>query len=270
MGGGGTPSHTTSTTEPPKFIQPFMQYGAQQAADLYQTGGPKYYPGNTVVPFSPQTEQALGLIQQRAVNGSPVTNAAQGYATDVLSGKYLPGGSNSNPYLDSTFNRAADNVQQRLDTNFAGSGRNIGAARPGAALELNDLANQVYGSAYQNERQAQQAMVPFATGLANQDYTDLNALQGVGGQVEDLTGRLMQDQAARYDFAQNAPQRNLDSYIGRITGSYPGQSTTTPTYKNQTAGALGGAMTGATAGSYFGPWGTAIGAIAGGLLGYAG
>lgn len=266
--GGGSPSHTTTTNEPPAFIQPFMQFGAQQSRGLYETGGPKYYPGETVVPFSSQTQQALDRTQQRATNGSPVTNAAQGYSTDVLSGKYLPGGENQNPYLDATFNRGADQVQNRVQSAFAGSGRNVNAGRAPAAMELNDLANQVYGGAYQNERQAQQAMVPFATGLANNDYTDLQALQGVGGQYEDLNARQMQDSAARYDFAQNAPQRNLDSYLGRITGAYPGGSQTTPTYQNHTAGALGGAMAGAQVGSSFGPYGTAIGAIAGGLLGY--
>jgi uncharacterized membrane protein YebE (DUF533 family) len=89
--------------------------------------------------------------------------------------------------------------------------------------------------------------------------------------VEDLAGNLMQDQAARWDFSQNAPQMNLDNYIQRITGSYPGQNATqtTPTYRNRGAGALGGAMAGAAAGSQIYPgWGTLVGAAAGGLLGY--
>lgn len=353
MGSSSQPSTTTQVTEPPAFIKPYMQYGAQQAKDLYQTGGPQYYPGNTVVPFSSQTEQALGLTEQRALNGSPVVNAAQDYATRTLAGDPTsqfggasnpwatqanpygsasnpyanaanPYGSDTNPYLDATFNRAADSVQQRLQSGFAGSGRNIEAARPAAADELNDLATRIYGGAYDAERnrqlqyqqqltgigatgyenaqnrglQYQQQLTGIgaqgyeserdrmasdleaqrsrqfgvaglAPGLANQDYVDLQALQGVGGQVEDLAGRLMEDQAARWDFSQNAPQINLDNYIARISGAFPGQSTTatTPTYRNRTAGALGGAASGAATGSAFGPWGTAIGAVAGGLLG---
>ena len=35
---------------------------------------------------------------------------------------------------------------------------------------MNDLANQIYGGAYSQERQNQQAIVPFANQLANQDY----------------------------------------------------------------------------------------------------
>lgn len=318
MGSSSSPSRTTTVTEPPAFIQPFMQYGAQQSRALYETGGPQYYQGNTVVPFSQQTEQALGLTEQRALNGSGVNNAAQDYAERTLntsptsqfgaaSNPYAssanPYGSVNNPYLDATFNKAADSVQQRLGSQFAGAGRNTEASRAVNADELTNLSNSIYGGAYENERNRglsydqqqlgigaqgyeserdrmaqdldrqrsmQFGVAGLAPQLANQDYIDLQALGGVGGQVEDLAGRLMEDQAARWDFSQNAPQMNLDNYIARITGAYPGQNATqtTPTYRNRTAGAAGGALAGAQMGSQIYPgWGTAIGAIAGGLLG---
>lgn len=299
MGSSSSPSRTTTVNEPPAFIQPYMQYGAQQAHSQYGAGGPEYYPGNTVVPFSSQTEQALGLTEQRALQGSPVNQAAQDYATRTLNTTPTsqfgagenPYGSVNNPYLDATFNKAADSVQNRLESQFAGSGRNIAASMPANADTLNSLASQIYGGAYESERDRGQqsyesertrmaqdieqqrsrqfGVSGLAPQLANQDYVDMQALQGVGGQVEDLSGRLMEDQAARWDYSQNAPQVNLDNYLARITGAYPGQTATqtTPTHRNRTAGALGGAATGASAGSYFGPWGTAIGAVAGGLLG---
>jgi hypothetical protein len=281
MGSSSSPSRTTTVNEPPAFIQPYMQYGAQQGRALYETGGPQYYGGNTVVPFSEQTENALGRTEQRALQGSPVNQAAQNYATNTLNNTPTSQfGGASNPYLDATFNKAADSVQQRLGTQFAGSGRNIDASRAVNADELSGLATRIYGGAYESERDrmaqdlSQQRAHQFgvaglAPNLANQDYVDLQALGGVGGQVEDLTGRLMEDQAARWDFSQNAPQSNLDNYIARITGGYPGgtSTNTTPTYRNRTAGAAGGAMAGAQMGSAFGPWGTAIGAIGGGLLG---
>jgi hypothetical protein len=318
MGSSSSPTRTTQVTEPPAFIQPYMQYGAEQSRGLYETGGPDYYPGNTVVPFAPQTEAALGMTEHRALQGSPVVGAAQNYAANTLNtapssqfgsaaNPYASGanpyGSGNNPHLDATFNRAADSVQNRLQSGFAGSGRNIEAARPAAALEMNDLAAQIYGGDYSNERNRQLAygqqqlgigasgyeserermasdldrqrsmqfgVAGLAPQLANQDYVDINALQSVGGQVEDLSGRLMEDQAARWDYSQNAPQINLDNYLARVTGAYPGQNATatTPTYRNRTAGAAGGAMAGAQLGSQIYPgWGTAIGAVAGGLLG---
>lgn len=283
MGSSSQPSHTTQTTEPPAYLRPYLEYGAGQNRALYETGGPQYYPGNTVVPFSNQTEAALGGTEQRALNGSPVNHAAQNYATGILSNPVTSQfGGASNPYLDATFNRAADQVQNRIQSGFAGAGRNIEAGRPLAAQEMNDLAAGIYGGAYENERNRmaqdieqqrarQFGVAGLAPGLANQDYVDLNALQGVGGQVEDLAGRYMEDQAARWDFGQNAPQVNLDNYLQRLGMVAGGAGNTTnastPTYRNRTSGALGGAMTGAQMGSYFGPWGTGIGAIAGGLLG---
>jgi hypothetical protein len=259
-----------------------MQHGAQQSRAMYETGGPQYYGGNTVVPFSQQTENALGMTEQRAMNGSPVNAAAQDYATRTLNTTPTSQfGGASNPHLDATFNKAADSVQNRLESQFAGSGRNIMASRPANSDSLNDLATQLYGGAYESERNRmaqdieqqrsrQFGVAGMAPQLANQDYVDIQALQGVGGQVEDLTGRLMEDQAARWDFSQNAPQMNLDNYISRITGAYPGANATqtTPTHRNRTAGAAGGAMAGAQLGSQIYPgWGTAIGAVAGGLLG---
>lgn len=283
MGSSSSPSSTTQTTEPPAFLRPYLQHGVGQAQSLYNTGGPQYYGGNTVVPFSQQTEQALGMTEQRALNGSPVNHAAQSYATGVLgSAPTSQFGGASNPYLDQTFNRAADQVQNRLQSGFAGSGRNIEAARPGASQEMNDLATGIYGGAYEAERNRmasdlerqrslQFGVAGLAPTLANQDYGDIAQLANVGGQVEDLTGRMMEDQAARWDFSQNAPQANLDNYLARISGSFPGGTTTatTPTYRNRAAGALGGAATGAgVAGALAmsNPWTAAL-AVGGGLLG---
>lgn len=215
------------------------------------------YPGATVVPFSPQTQAALDLTQQRALSGSPVNQAAQDYATQTLSSApssqfgnaVNPHAANTfaddgNPSLDYYFNRAADSTQNRLATTFAGAGRNIGASRAPMAEELGDLASNIYGGAYENERnrQLQAAMqsqqigasgyeaernrmaqdlqaqagrqfgvAGLAPSLAGQDYADLEALYGVGGRYEDLNARQMEDAAARWDFEQNADQISLDS-----------------------------------------------------------
>lgn len=283
MGGSSTPSRTTQTTEPPAFIQPFMQHGAEQALSLYNTGGPQYFRGNTVVPFSSQTEAGLAGTEARALSGNPATRAATNYATGLLnSAPSSQFGGESNPYLDAVFNRGADAITQRLQGDFAASGRNIDAAAPVAADELGSLYAGVYAPSYERERDRmaqdisqqrslQGAVAGLTPQLAAQDYTDLNALLGVGGQVEDLTGRLIEDQAGRWDFAQNAPQINLDNYISRISGAFPGSSTTatTPVHRNRAAGALGGAATGAGIASYLGlsnPWTAAL-LFGGGLLG---
>lgn len=263
MGGQSQSGNQVTKTEPPSYQLPYLQEGLGYARGLFAEGGPEQYAGNTVVPFAPQTEKALAGIEQRATQGSPLTQAGQTYAQDTLSGKYLDQG---NPYLDATFNKAAQATQASLEGQYAGTGRNVAASLPQRTDMLTGLATQIYGGAYDAERNRQQGVLPYVSPLAEADYRDLAALQGVGGQVEDLSGRYMEDAARRFDFEQNRPANTLDSYLQRISGNI-GQTTSTPIYRNRGAGALGGAVTGAQMGSYFGPWGTAIGAVGGGLFG---
>lgn len=264
MGQSSQSGNQVTKTEPPSYQLPYLQEGLGAARGLFAEGGPEQYSGNTVVPFAPQTEQALSGIEKRATNGSPLTQAGQGYATDTLNGKYLDPA--TNPYLDQTFQHAAQQTQAAGEAQYAGTGRNVQAGAPQRMDLLSGLATQIYGGAYNDERNRQQGVLPYVSPLAESDYRDLSALQGVGSTVEDMSGRVIQDQVGRYDAEQNRPGQALDSYLQRIGGNM-GQTTSTPVYQNKTAGALGGALGGAQLGSTFGPWGTAIGAIGGGLLG---
>jgi hypothetical protein len=264
-----------------------------------------------VVGFSPETEQALGMTQTRATSGSAVMNNANQFANNTLGGvpSMFGGGVNpyaantygsaGNPMLDRQFGQAANQTQTRLQSEFAGGGRNLAAARPARAEELNNLATNIYGGAYENDanrglsahlqsqqigaqgyeaernryaselgrnQSAQLGVLGMAPSLANQDYADIDRLAQVGATREDLTGRQYQDQAARWDFGQNAPGTALDQYLSRLQG-YPGAvgSTSTPIYQNRMAGALGGAGMGYDIGSQFGygGWGSVLGGLAG-------
>lgn len=286
-GGGGGNQNVTQTSEPPSYVAPYLGEAATRAQwELYanDNNGRPYYPGETVVPFANETNQALGGIANRATAGSAVNQAANSFAQRTLgTAPTSQFGGATNPHLDAQFNRAADAVQNRLGTQYASAGRNLSAMRNPQSQELNDLATQMYGGAYESERnrmandlaqqrQQQVATLGMAPGIANQDYVDLDRLRGVGAEREDLTGRQMEDAAARYDYAQQAPGLALDQYISRLQGM-PGSSisTNTPIYRNQVAGGLGGAMAGGNIGSMFsntsggnyGGWGAALGGLLG-------
>ena len=267
--GTSTSSGGTQTTQvnPPSYQLPYLQKGLAGAYDLYGKGGPQQYAGNTVTPFAPQTEQALQGITDRATNGSPVTRAGQGLVTDTLSGKYLD--PNSNPYLTSTFNKAAQDTQASLESQFAGTGRNVQASLPARTDMLSNLATQIYGGAYQNERANQNNALAYVSPLAESDYRDLAALQGVGQTVEDKTGQIIADQQGRWNYDQQQPGNTLDDFLRRVSGNL-GQSSTTQlpdVYRNRTAGGVGGAAAGYQLGSQFGGNGGIYGSILGGLLG---
>jgi hypothetical protein len=264
--GSSSPKNTTSTTtqEPPAYALPHLQRIADESTRLYQGGPNQYYPGQTVTPFSNETNQALDLATQRAIQGSGVNRAAQGYTQDVLGGKYL----NSNPYLDATFNQAALATQNQLSSQFASAGRNQNAAYQPRADQLNNLATQIYGGNYAAERGLQNSVLGQANDIANQDYRDIGQLAQVGQQREDLTSRQIADQVSRYDYAQNAPGIALDQYLARINNQPGGSSSaTTPYFSNRAASGLGGASVGYGIGSNFGNYGGGIGAVLGGLLG---
>lgn len=248
MSGGGGGS--TTTAGPPKWQLPYVKEGMQGAQDQYRGGG------TPVVPFSPETEQALTGTADRARAGSAGVRAAQDVNTQTINGGFL----GSNPYLDQTFNRAAMQTQNQLASQFAGSGRNIDASQGLRSQQLNDLATGIYGGAYDAERNRQQAAIGNAAGLANQDYTDLGQLAGVGAQREGLA----QDMA-------NQPGQALDQYLQRL-GMGGGTSQYQPSNQNRFAGAIGGGMMGSQLGNQIGGayngsgssgWGSAIGGLLG-------
>jgi hypothetical protein len=239
-GGGGGGGSGVQRVEPPSYQLPHLQYGLGQARQLYDRG-------NQVVPFAPQTEAAISGITQRAMQGSPVTQAAQNYATNTLGGGFL----GSNPYLDATFNKAALATQNQLSSEFAGAGRNVGAAQGLRSQQLNDLATSIYGGDYQQERNRMQGLVGQASGLANQDYIDLGQLAGAGSQIEGLGQRYA-----------DAPTANLNEYLAQISGNM-GQTTTTKMPGNPASGIAGGALLGGLL--MGGPLGAVLGGVLGGL-----
>ena len=268
-------------TQAPSWQQPYQSKGLEYAQNQLEMGAPQQYGGQTVVPFSTQTERAMQGIEQRALAGSPLVNQASQYVSGQLAGPPTSQFSSMvNPYLDQMFQRAANNSRSQLETEFTRAGRNVNAAAPIRGQQLNDLATQFYGGAFENQQQRalsdilsqrgqqQQALssVPY---LADAPYRDMERLAGVGANVEGLAGRIQQDQQRRFDYEQQAPQALLDNYLRRAN-SQMGQATYEPMGgSNQNAAALAGALLGGQLGSQFSSsnWAPLIGALGGGLLG---
>jgi hypothetical protein len=112
-----------------------------------------------------------------------------------------PFGGGSNPLLDATFDQAAQRSRSRLESEFAGSGRNIEAAAPARADMLSSLASQIYAPAYENERNrqlqyGQQQLGIGAQGFESGQQRQLQsglAAQGIGaGSYEAFADRQLQ------------------------------------------------------------------------------
>jgi hypothetical protein len=282
MGGpsGGT-TNTVTRTELDPTMKPFVQYGLTEAQRLYQSPDVlQYYPGQTYVGPSAQTQAALTAAQQRASMGNPLVPAAQQTALGTVQGQFL----GPNPYLQQALQpgfEAAErqyqgSVNQAL-SNFSRAGRYGSGAMTGALNQAGgEYARALTGAAgtlgYQNyadERARQQAMIGATPALAEADYTDINKMLTLGQTAESYQEMALADAVNRFNFAQQAPYTRLQSFLSASYGAPQGMQQITPVYRNQLGATLGGALSGAALGQMagFNPmYGAAGGAALSSLL----
>lgn len=183
---------------------------------------------------NPYLQLGFGAAQNAFTNPGPNTAAANTQLGSTIAGDYLNPA--SNPWLEQTFNTAADSTQNRLASEYAGAGRNVGASLPARSAELQGLAASIFGGNYQQERNRQFSAIGMAPSLENADLNQhLQSIMGLSS-------------------ASSTGGSQQTMYQGSPWGSAAG-------------GALSGAATGATVGSIFPGIGTAIGAVGGGLIG---
>lgn len=255
--------NVTQSNAPWSGQQGYLQdlfFKARSQSQVPQT----FFPGQTYANFSPQTEQALNLTQQRALAGSPVQNAMNQELQKTLGGDYLFGGEGFNAALQAAVDKIIPDIQSR----YASGGRF--ASGLGRAAEAKAIADRA-AEMYEKERQNQLKAMFFAPQAAAGDYSDIRALAGVG-EARDVQAQNAIDEAmARHNFAQQEPWQRLLSYSNLIQGNYGGESSgTTQGFRgSRGAGILGGALGGAQLGNsiFPGTMGSGVGAALGGLLG---
>lgn len=253
-GSGGGTNTVTQSSDPWGAAQPYLKDIMGKAQDWYNSSsGSQYFPGSTTVPLSADTQQALGSIRSRATLGSPLMGAAEQQAQDTIQGKYLS--PDSNPFLKDTFNQASGAVNSAVNGQFSAAGRYGSGAHAGVLADKNNqLATDIYGGNYNNERTRQATMSALAPTLASQDYTDANALLQSGNIQQQQSANDLQDQINRFSFDQNQPLNRINSYSSLLNG-YGGlggsstSNTNTPTYTNTGSGILGGGLSGALGGA---------------------
>jgi hypothetical protein len=163
---------STQTSTPWEGQQPYLTDLFSQAQQLYGAGGPQYFPGQTVAPFSPQTQMGMDLTTQRALGGDP---SMQGFGN----------------YLSNTFN------QQQMDPNqIAQYGvQGIGQGR--------DLLQQAGQGAIGLPGASQ-----YAGGVTNPYTSALMGSSGYGGlgEASQFFGQGQGALPAATSFAQNMMQ----------------------------------------------------------------
>jgi len=221
---------TTTTSQVDPTIAPYLTYGLQQAANLYGTGGPQYYTGETFVAPSQTTQAGVQALETRALAGNPLTGLAQQQLQGTLGGAYLGG----NPFFQGAFAPAAQAARTQFDTtlgDIASKSSLAGRYGSGVMGNLQDRASGQYAQAltntagqlayqnYEQERARQQQAIGAAPQLAAADYQDIQQLLQAGQLREGYTGQQLGADIQRFNFLQNQPQQNLQNYMSLVYGN---------------------------------------------------
>lgn len=207
--GGSAPAGQTTTTQaPPSYMDPYIGTALSQAGSLLASGGPQYYPGQTVAGFTP--------TQQKAFTG--LTNIDQ----NLMQGS-------GNPYENAMYQQAAGATQNQLTGEYAGMGRNAAESAPLRSEQLNNLATSFYGNNYQND--------------VNNMLTAGQNMLAMGNQQQQEAQNQINANVNKYNYYQQQPYQQLQQFEQFMQGVNPGSQTTSPYYTNPTANALGMGLT---------------------------
>jgi len=246
-GGGGDTRQITQTTSAPEYAQPFLEYGLSEAKNLYGNQ-PQFYPGQTTIGFSPESEMALSGTRQMAINGSPFIGATQDVVMQNLMG--------TNPLMSAAFRPVVEQVQAQAAK----------AGRYGSGYQQAALGQALAPMALQ----AQQAAIGQAPQAREFGFADLNTLAGVGGAREAQSQAELAADIERFNMEQQQPLTSLANYMATVQGGTVGGQSTQPVFRNQAgnvlSGALGGAQLAGMIPGMGGGMGAGLGALAG-LLG---
>ena len=272
---------TTSSIDP--ALKPFLTEGLQRARSLFLTGQqPKFFEGQTYVSPSAQTTEALAQQEALARQASPILQQAQSAYSQALGNIGATAGGSflgANPYQAQMMQAATRPLEQQFSQSvlpsiaslYSKAGRYGSGAMQNAltgATEsygraLGDITSNITGQQYQQERGLQQQAQLGLAGLASaapsiyaQQYIPSQQLAQVGAAREAIAAQPLQEQMARFNFAQQLPYQQLSGYLSSVygspMGSYGTQSQTMPSNPliNTAAGAGLGYLGGQALGSY--------------------
>ena len=245
MSSGGGTTQTSGEVIPYAPTEPYLEDILQQAENIYASDvGKSYFPSSTVVPFAPQTQQALNLTEAQAFDqmaGSNLYNQAAGTFGDASSGAMgtsyggpnlgmgmgssytgrtgYAGGPAYNAlqpgadYLSDVRNTIASDVMGNVQSQFGGMGRTGGS--PGAQQAVARGFTQQYAPIAQSaaEAERQRALGSFEADLnryQQAQMSDIGRQQQAGeSQLARMTRASQADIARGQQARESGLQRRL-------------------------------------------------------------
>jgi hypothetical protein len=211
MSGGS--QNTVSQQTVPDWLQPYLTGALSQGQTLEQGGGPQYYPGQQVADLTPLQNMGIAGVQQIA--GTPnASTQAQTQNETLESGAYL--NPSTNPYLSGTLTTAEQGVQNPITSQFGAAGRNVLSSAPVQSSAMNQLANQIYGGAYQTGMNNMVQGQAFSPSLDQGTYLPSNMELQTGSGVQQQNQNDINAQMSEYNYNQQLPENMLSWYSGLL------------------------------------------------------
>lgn len=241
MSGGG---QNTVSTSIPSAILPYYQTALGQGQNLLSSGGPQYYPGQQVAPLNPLQEGGLNQVASLGSGPNISQNAANMNSFETSGALLNP---SMNPYLQGTFQQGAQQVENNLDSQFGSAGRNVIASAPVQSDEMNNLATQLYGGAYQSGLNATTQASALAPSIQSGEYIPSSALLSAGQGVQGQTQNLINANMNQWNYNQTLPYNQLSWYSGLLgSNASPFKSSSESTAGNPASTALGAGLLGSS------------------------
>ena len=246
MGGrtGGSSSQT-STTVLPGNQQTNVDTLLQGALNQYNTGGPRYFGGNTVAGFTPAQQQAQqGAMSYAQGPGQTMVNQAVGannYWLDpnrMTNFSSIPGyGAMREGIIRGATQNLTDNTlpiirdDAILNGQYGGTSQQIGEALATARTNegiANQLGNLDLGL-YNTNVSANQNAIARSPQMFDLGLAPSNVFAGVGQQQQQMQQQQIDADVSRWNFEQLRPLLNLQSLQGLTgnAGQYGGTTTST-------------------------------------------
>lgn len=213
-GGGGS----TTTQNIPAELKPLATAYSNKAIDLSQQGFSPFT-GQRFADLNQTQNAGLDMMQNRAMNGSQTINNAESNLNQMIGG-------GSNPFLDANVNKAMDQVQGRVNSQFGGSNYGTTAHQETLQSGLGDVANQMYGGAYENDQNRRLSAINSAPTFGNQAYQDASQMLNAGQVQQDQDQQGLDFNYQQYGEEQNLPYKQLAAMSGVFGSNLGGSSTT--------------------------------------------
>jgi hypothetical protein len=252
-------------------LRPYLELGLRRGEQLFfGEQQPSLYPGQMYVSPSQQTLDALAVQEQMARGGSQTLDQSRqafGEAMGGLSFTGMGGFLQGSPYRDMMIQAATRPLMQQFEQTtlpgiqsaFSRAGRYgsgaqaqaIGQATEATGRAIGDVASQLAAADYARERSLQQqalgqqiAASQVAPQIYSQQFLPSQQLAQIGAAREAISAQPLQEAMTRYQFAQQLPYQQLQTFLSGVYGTpmASSQYASVPQARtNTTAQILGGA-----------------------------